>query len=148
MKNHLRTVWITFMTCAVVGLTVPAAAAGGDSPPNWKASGTGTTRPEGGVDVDTFRGGSAHLGRFTGEGFHVLNPVTFTFTGQATWTASNGDTLRVTYAGQVFLTGDPVYPFGFTADLVAAGGTGRLAFTGVPGDFFFSVEGTLHPNGR
>jgi hypothetical protein len=72
---------------------------------------------------------------------------------------SNFDALEVTYTGQVFLSGDPDYPFGFVADLVAEGGTGRFAkargravmtgaFTGVPGDLFFDIEGTLHPNGK
>jgi hypothetical protein len=67
--------------------------------------------------------------------------------------------LELTYTGQIFLSGDPVYPFGFVAELVAEGGTGRLsgarglavmtgAFTGRPGEFYFDFEGTLHPNGK
>ena len=135
------------------------AARGGDSPPNWRGGGTGSTVPVGAVDVDTFRGQSTHLGRFTGTGSHVLNPVDFTFVGQATWTAANGATLNVMYAGQVFFSGDPDYPFGFVADLWAVGGTGRLAgatgtavmtgaFTGVPGDLYFEIEGTLRVGGR
>jgi hypothetical protein len=73
---------------------------------------------------------------------------------QGTWTTAKGDSLEVTYAGQVFLTRDPDFPFGFDAALVASGGTGRFAdaqgqaamtgaFTGVPGDFVFAFEGTL-----
>src|SRR5262245_60003712 len=44
-------IWIALMTCAVVGLTAAAPAAGDDPPPNWRGTATGTTRPEGGVDV-------------------------------------------------------------------------------------------------
>lgn len=139
--------------------TLTTAAAANPAPPNWKGGGTGTTRPDGGVDVDSFAGKSSHLGRFTGEGFHVLNPFDFTFAGQAVWTAANGDTLNVTYAGQVFPSDDPDYPFGFQAVLVADGGTGRLAgasgravmtgaFTGVPGELYFDFKGTLRTRGK
>jgi hypothetical protein len=156
MRHFILTVRFVFVACAAIGFAAPTALA--DGPPNWKGGGTGTTRPEGGVDVDAFSGRSSHLGRFTGEGFHVLNPADFTFAGEATWTAANGDTLAVTYTGQIFLTGDPDFPFGFEAVLVAEGGTGRLArargravmtgaFTGVPGELYFDFEGTLHPKG-
>jgi hypothetical protein len=153
----------------VVGVALAAAASGVHAwdeltPPNWRGGGTGTTTPVdivevGFVDADTFSGHSTLLGRFTGKGFHVLNLTTFEFEGQATWTAANGDTLEVTYAGQVFPSDDPDYPFGFVATLTAIGGTGRLAeargnaamtggFTGVPGKFYFDVEGSLHPRGK
>jgi hypothetical protein len=137
-----------------LGTSAPVIWGEENSPPNWKGGGTGTTTPEGGVDVDVFNGKSSRLGQFSGTGFHVLNPLDFTFAGQGTWTAANGDTLDVTYTGQVFFSGDPVFPFGFDATLVANGGTGRFAgaqgqavltgaFTGIPGDFFFDFEGTL-----
>jgi hypothetical protein len=141
-------------------LMTSAAPAGDKSPrPNWKGSGTGTTKPQGGVHVDAFSGRSTHLGRFTGEGFHILNPLDLTFQGQATWTAANGDTLELRYAGQVFLTGDADFPFGFVATLDAVGGSGRFsdargsavmtgAFTGVPGDLYFAFEGTLDLHGE
>lgn len=154
MKRISRAFWFLLLACVAIGISAAVASAGEKSPPNWKGGGTGTTQPEGGVDVDAFSGKSSHLGLFTGAGFHVLNPVDFTFAGQATWTAANGDTLEVTYTGQVFFTGDPDFPFGFDATLVANGGTGRFAdvqgqavmtgaFTGVPGDFVFEFEGTL-----
>ena len=131
-----------------------AAPAAHPAPPNWRGGGHGTTQPEGGIDVDDFTGKSTHLGHFTGEGFHVLNPVDFTFAGQETWTARDGTELHVTLAGQVFPSGDPDYPYGFTATLVAVGGTRQLAgakgeavmtgaFTGIPGEFYFDFEGTL-----
>ena len=55
-----------------------------------------------------------------------------------------------TYAGFLFPSGDPDFPFGFIAILEAEGGTGRLsnaqgsavmqgAFSGVPGEFFFRL---------
>src|SRR4051794_21191587 len=154
-RKYLLVGMIAGVACLAVGVLASAAPGkSGTPPPNWKGGGTGSTQPEDSVDVDAFRGSSSHLGRFTGEGFHVLNPVDFSFAGQATWTASNGDTLAVTYAGQIFLSGDPDFPFGFEAELLAEGGTGRLAgahgravmtgaFTGVPGEFYFNFEGTL-----
>jgi len=154
MKS-IKKVWhLVVLFSLAAGISAPAAQAG----ENWRGGGIGTTRPEGGVHVDSFSGQSTRLGRFTGSGFHVLNPD-FTFVGQATWTAANGDTLKVTYSGQVFPSGDPDYPYGFFAELVAVGGTGRLAdargqatmtgaFTGVPGDLFFDVDGALHPRGK
>jgi hypothetical protein len=149
----------TLLACLATAAAASTVTGKGDSPPNWKGSGVGTTRPDGGVDRDEFSGRSTHLGKFTGEGFHALNPLDFTFAGQATWTADDGDSLDVTYTGQVYPSGDPVYPFGFVAVLVAEGGTGRLAsargsavmtgaFTGVPGELYFDVQGTLHPNGE
>ena len=155
MKSFASVLRCVVLACAAVGLAAATAPAGDG--PNWTGGGTGTTHPEGGVDVDLFGGRSSHLGLFTGEGFHVLDPLTFTFAGRATWTAASGDTLEVTYAGQVFFpSGDPDFPFGFVAELVAVGGTGRLAgargravmtgaFTGVPGDLYFEFAGTLRP---
>ena len=144
----------------LLGLTANTAQAGGD-PPNWKGAGSGTTdRLESGIDVETFAGKSSHLGKFTGLGFHVLDPIYFTFEGQATWTAANGDTLSVTYAGQLFPSGDPDYPYGFVATLTAVGGTGRFSsatgvaemtggFTGqFPGELYFEFEGTLSLHGK
>jgi hypothetical protein len=157
MRVILRTLRFVLLAGLAIGLSATALQAG-DPPPNWKGSGSGTTKPVGDVHVDAFDGKSTHLGRFTGEGYHVLF-ADFSFVGQATWTASNGDSLSVTYVGQAFLSGDPDYPFGFVAVLTATGGTGRLAgahgvaamtgaFTGVPGDLYFDFEGTLSVNGK
>lgn len=151
------------VTAALLALSAaaPTATAADPVPPDWIASGTGSTAPdpERGIDVDAFSGRSSHLGNFTGEGFHVLNPLDFTFAGQAAWTAANGDKLFASYTGQVFPSGDPDYPYGFVATLVADGGTGRLAgadgiavmtggFTGIPGRLYFDVDGTMLPNGK
>jgi len=150
----------------LLGVTAPA---GGQGPPNWKGSASGSTVPAppkdqpapdiGKLDLDTFGGISSHLGRFSATGYHFLVYADFTFFGQATWTGANGDSLEVVYAGQLFPSDDPEYPFAFEAVLVALGGTGRLAdargsavmtggFTGSPGVFTFDFQGTLHPRGR
>lgn len=150
---------LPMLAAAVAAFALAPAAVAGDDPPNWHASAAGTTWNDGPVDRDAFAGTSSHLGRFTGAGSHVLDPMTFQVVGQATWTAADGSTLSVTYAGQVFLTGDPDYPFGAVTDLEVVGGTGRLAnarghavlsavFTGVPGDLIFTVEGILLPDGK
>src|SRR6185369_8850829 len=87
---HVRLVRAALFSCLVLGAMASVAWA---EPPNWKAHAIGTTRPEGGVHVDDFSGISSHLGRFEAGGFHVLNVEDFTFVGQATWTAANGDEL-------------------------------------------------------
>ena len=136
-----------------------AGSAAQAEPPNWKGSGTGTTDRVGPVDVDEFRGIASHMGKFVGTGAHILFPD-FSFIGQETWTTANGDTLSVTFVGQLFFGTDPDFPFAFEAVLIAGGGTGRLAnatgqavmtgaFTGTfPGELYFEFEGTLHPNGK
>jgi hypothetical protein len=160
MRYLLRTSRFALLAGIVTGFSVFSATAGAKaSPPNWKGSATGSTMHDValGADVDQFSGKSSHLGQFNGEGAHYLNYPNFA--GKATWTASNGDSLNVTYTGVIYLTGDTVYPFGFVGVLLADGGTGRLshakgsamwmgAFTGVPGNFFFDFEGTLDPNGK
>ena len=155
MAKLLGTLRCAALACLIAGLAPDAR--GGDGPPNWRGGGTGSTAPAGPVHADELAGKSTHLGRFTGAGAHVLY-ADFTFDGWATWTAANGDTLDVVYAGQVFPSGDPDYPYGFVAELWAVGGTGRLAgasgaaamtgaFTGVPGDLYFEIEGTLRVGG-
>ena len=156
--NHPAKLWrlaaLLFLTVAVV---TPAAEAG----QNWRVRGTGTTEESGvsGTDLDFFSGQSTLLGRYTGEGFHTLNED-FSFVGEATYTAANGDELDVVYSGQLFPSDDPDFPFGFVATVHAVGGTGRLAkargtavMTGgyegkVPGKLYFNLEGTLHPQGK
>lgn len=149
---------LMFFAAAVA---VPVASAG----ENWRVRGAGTTESSGvpGVDFDHFSGHSTLLGRYTGEGFHVLNPVDFTFVGEATYTAANGDELHVEYSGQLAYTpeDDADFPFSFIAEVNAVGGTGRLADArgtavmtgGYEGPFsgaklYFNLEGTLHPQGR
>jgi hypothetical protein len=159
------------MYCAarrIAGLMIVAlalAASAANAGENWRVSGAGTTESSGvdGVDLDHFSGHSTLLGRYTGEGFHILNPVDFTFVGEATYTAANGDELHVEYSGQLSYTpeDDADFPFSFIAEVNAVGGTGRLAEArgtavmtgGYEGPFsgaklYFNLDGTLHPQGK
>jgi hypothetical protein len=156
MSHFLRVVRVVLLAGLFTG---PAALSGMAAPPNWKASGTGSTTPAGAVDVDEFSGRSTHVGPFTASGYHVLNPVDFTFAGVAVWTTPNGDTLNVSYSGQIFPGDDPDFPYAFVADIVAEGGTGRLAaargqavmtgaFSGIPGDFYFDIRGTFRARAK
>lgn len=164
MNPLLRVSRLALLLCVTFGVTSWTESADKKAaPPNWKVSAVGTstladldlanfTR----TDTDAFGGNSSHLGKFTGTGYHVLNLLTGEFAGVATYTAANGDTMNVTYAGQLFPSGNADFPYGVMADVEIGGGTGRFAtaigggvltggFTGaVPvGDVFFSVEGTL-----
>ena len=158
--NHVAKLWrLAPLMFLIVAFLTPAAEAG----ENWRVSGTGTTEASdvAGVDLDHFSGDSTLLGRYTGEGYHILNPVDFTFVGEATYMAANGDELHVEYSGQLFPSGDADFPFGFIAEVNAVGGTGRLADArgtavmtgGYEGPFsgaklYFNLEGTLHPQGK
>ncbi len=162
MLNKILKTGCFALLVAALGLTTSTGTAREHSNrPNWKGSAFGTTAPDpehSGLDCDVFAGESSHLDLFTAAGCHSVNPD-FTFQGYATWTTENGASLHVTYAGQLFPSGDPDFPFGFIAILEADGGTGRLsdaqgsavmqgAFSGVPGEFFFDFEGTIHPQGK
>ena len=156
------------MVLAGLALAVPGMLEGGQPPPNWKATVTGQAVAgsiviEGGrpvrLDTDTLGGNSSHLGKFTATGSHKLYLDDFTFAGEATYVAANGDKLFVTYEGYLFPGDDPDYPFAFLADITAQGGTGRLrnaagngimsgAFNGVSLAYYFSIDGTLSPNGK
>ena len=159
--NHVAKLWrLAALLFLTVAFMTPPANAG----ENWRVRGAGTTEESGvpGTDLDFFSGHSTLLGRYTGEGFHVLNPLTGQFVGEATYTAANGDELHVEYSGQLYFTpeDDPDFPFSFIAEVNAVGGTGRLAdargtavMTGgyegkVPGKLYFNLEGTLHPQGK
>jgi hypothetical protein len=126
---------------------------------NWNGSATGSTTPGtgslAGRDVDAFSGYSTGLGWYTGAGSHILNSATGAFQGSATWTAASGDALKITYTGAIAPSGNPGYPYSFQGTLHVIGGTGRLAgatgqsttwqgaFSGVPGQYFFTFAGTL-----
>jgi hypothetical protein len=139
-----------------VGVGLAYAAEG---PPNWMLYAEGETEPanDGTMeDIDTFAGISSHLGRFTGEGRHILYPD-LTFEGCATYTASDGDQLDVFYTGSIVTFDESPVPVQGHFEIV--GGTGRFAnttgfakmtgeFTGVPGELAFVLFGTLHPQGK
>ena len=79
-------------------------------------------------------GNATHLGRFTVEIPHVVNPTNRTSTGTYEFTAANGDTLTAAFAGQSTLTAPGVLSVVDTATIT--GGTGRFAdATGI-----FTVE--------
>ena len=156
MKLHCSLAALALGLCLLTNSTFAD-----EGPPNWKVLAFGSTRPDGsGLDLDAFAGESSHLGEFTGEGAHTLNPITGMFAGFATYTADNGDQLDVEYTGQV-VGFDPYaeFPFLVIGDFKITGGTGRLknatgcakmtgGFTGVQGDLFFELDGTLHPQGK
>lgn len=151
---------VAFLAAA---LAAPVASAG----ENWRVRGAGVTEATDvpGTDLDFFSGHSTLLGRYTGEGFHLLSPD-FSFVGEATYTAANGDELHVEYSGLLSFDPndpdfDPDFPFTFVAEVNVVGGTGRLADAqgtavmtgGYEGPFsgaklFFNLEGTLHPQGK
>ena len=153
--------WLTCLAFAISLLTSQCLAG---NPPNWKLFATGTTDGPGdgsiGPDVDEFAGFSTHLGRFTGEGAHFLDVATGEFVGYATYTAANGDQLFVEYTGGIVgIDPTAAYPYLVAGEFQIVSGTGRLAnakgsaqmtggFTGVPGDLFFKLEGSLHPQGK
>lgn len=155
MKHLTRNLRLAITTTMLLGL---AAGMARPATPDWNGTGTGSTKPgvgaNAGRDVDTFGGYSTHLGWYTATGSHVLNQTTGVFQGNATWKAASGDTLRTSYSGNVIPSGNPTYPYSFKGTFQVVGGTGRLAlasgtatwrgaFTGVPGQFFFTFEGDL-----
>ena len=161
MKQLLRVSRLVLLVCVAFGLSSSTVSADRAAPPNWKVTsvGTATLAAFDGTyrtDIDAFGGNSSHLGKFTAEGYHVLNVFTGEFAGVATYTAANGDKMNVAYAGQLFPSGDADFPYKVVANIEIHGGTGSFAhatgggvltggFTGaVPvGDFFFSIDGTL-----
>ncbi len=129
-----------------------------NSPANWKLSAAGSTAPaddESGIDLDRFAGTSTHLDRFTGVGAHLLNPEDYTFVGFATYTAADGDELDVVYTGSIVgIDPEAEFIYSVVGKFDVVGGTGRFThaeghakmtggFTGVPGDLFFELRGTL-----
>ncbi len=167
MKQILTFSRLALFICVAFGVSSATESADKNSaPPNWTVTAEGTsTLAELDLvnyirtDIDAFSGTSSHLGAITGTGSHVLHLLTGQFAGLATYTAANGDTMDVTYTGQLFPSGDPNFPYEAVADVEIQGGTGRFAnatgggvltggFTGeIPvGDVFFTIEGTLSTN--
>lgn len=159
MQLLTRTSRLAIVTALALGLAAGMTRADAQTaPPDWNGFGTGSTKPGVGVNagrgIDAFSGYSTHVGWYTGSGSHVLDTTTGAFQGQATWKAATGDTLHVTYTGNVVPSGNPTYPYSFKGTLRAVGGTGRLAhatgttewrgaYTGVPGQLFFTFDGNL-----
>ena len=76
-------------------------------------------------------GNATHLGRFTVEIPHLVNPMNRTSIGTYEFTAANGDTLTAGFTGQATLTAPGVLSVVETATITA--GTGR--FAGATGSF-------------
>ena len=146
---------------------LPTASAALGQFNTWCGSGTGTSEQSDkpGIDCDVLTGwGGGQTGYFTAEGCHELDPTTGIFVGSTTWTTANGDTLNITFEGQVFPSDDPDFPFGFFGNFSANGGTGDLAnavgsttwtggLTGLPlpnqpANLYFNFEGTLNTDGN
>ena len=89
--------------------------------------------------VVPLQGTATHLGKFDELLVHYINFSTYAFTGQAYWTAANGDTFTTVFEGQLYPTDDPaLLTFDVTHTIV--GGTGRFkeatgSFNGVNGLF-------------
>lgn len=102
--------------------------------------------------TDTLTGTGSHLGRFTASYPHCVNFVANSFFGTATFTAPNGDLLKVELGGsaadpECLATG--ICDVGFTG--IITGGTGRfqnaagtLAGTGEVNLVESSVKAELH----
>ena len=101
-------------------------------------------------------GNATHLGRFTVEIPHVVNATNRTSTGTYQFTATNGDTVTASFAGQSTLTAPGVLSILETATIT--GGTGRFAdatgrftverlFNQVTGLTTGSFEGTISSPG-
>lgn len=70
-------------------------------------------------------GNATHLGRFTLDVPHVVNPVTRTGTGRFEFRAADGDMLTADFVGQATVTAPGVLSTVDTATIT--GGTGRFA---------------------
>jgi hypothetical protein len=84
------------------------------------------------------------LGNAQGPAYFILDLTTFTYTGEATWFAANGDSVVVPFAGTFIPTSTPsLYDNVETFQVV--GGTGRFegaTGAGVAGGQFDSSTGT------
>jgi hypothetical protein len=68
---------------------------------------------------------ATHLGNAQGPGFFVLDLTDFTYAGQVTWAAANGDEVFLTFAGQFIPTATPGL-FDNVETFEVVGGTGRF----------------------
>ena len=88
-------------------------------------------------------GQATRIGQFTGILFESVNVTTGTYTGTATFTTPNGDSLSTTYTGTVSPP-DSQGGVSFLEDHDIVGGTGK--YDGVEGDL--QVSGTADALGR
>jgi hypothetical protein len=133
MKRYSSTASLVLAVVAVLGLVGPAAA-GDQVPFKGKLEGDVTRTlapPIVLVDIDA-TGTATHLGRFTLDVPHVVNPVTRTAVGSYQFTAANGDTVYAEFTGQAYATDVPGVVY-IEESATITGGTGR--FAGATGSF-------------
>ena len=133
MKRFGSAASLALAVVAVLGLAGPVPA-GEQVPFNGKLQGDVTRTFEPPVIlVDVEATGTAnHLGRFTLDVPHVVDPTTRMASGSYQFTAANGDTLYAEFTGQATPTATPgVLYIEETATIT--GGTGQ--FAGATGSF-------------
>src|SRR5258706_13626972 len=86
MKQLLRVSRLVLLICVIFGVSSSTVSADKSAPPNWIVTSTGTATLAAfdgtyRTDIDAFSGNSSHLGKFTAEGYHVLNVFTGEFAG-------------------------------------------------------------------
>ena len=155
MRHHSSAGGLPLAVLAVVGLPGPAPA-GEQVPFRGRLEGdvavTPLAPPLLRVDVEA-TGKATHLGRFTLDIPHVVDPATRTAIGSYEFTAANGDKVYAQFTGIATPTATPgVLYIEETATIT--GGTGRFAgatgsFTGerlydtIAGTTIGSFEGTI-----
>jgi hypothetical protein len=68
---------------------------------------------------------ATQLGKAQGPASAILDLTTFTYVGEATWAAANGDAISITFAGQ-FVPTDTAGLFDNVETIEVVGGTGRF----------------------
>jgi hypothetical protein len=155
MRHHSSAGSFALAVLAVVGLAV-SARAGEQVPFKGRLEGDVTVTPLAPpllrVDVEA-TGKATHLGKFTLDIPHVVDPATRTAVGSYEFTAANGDKVYAEFTGIATPTATPgVLYIEETATIT--GGTGRFAgatgsFTGerlydtIAGTTIGSFEGTI-----
>ena len=68
---------------------------------------------------------ATQLGKARGPAFFILDLTSFTYVGEATWAAANGDDVFITFSGEFVPTGTPGL-FDNVETFEVVGGTGRF----------------------
>ena len=116
---------VTALAVALASVSVSAVAAETPFKGTVNAVETGPVVPPIRL-LDRVGGGNAtHLGRYTEHVTMVINLVSMTSTGEATFTAANGDILLATVVGQATRTSPTT--LSIIENYTITGGTGRFA---------------------
>ena len=142
MKRYSSVASLALAVVVVLGLAGPVAA--GEQVPfkgSFEGDVTVTLAPPFlQVDVEAM-GKATHLGQFTLDIPHFVNPANGTATGSYEFTAANGDTVYAEFTGVAVLIAPGILYIEETVTIT--GGTGRFAGT-TTGSF----EGTISAPGR